>query len=81
MSERRFSAIRAPRTDPRPEFTDAVLVGLDDEVHVAAVLLDDVVHRRRVPGFGLGRLLLGEISTPNAFSPGAVPPCLFTGQV
>ena len=39
----------------------AVRVGLDDEVHVAAVLLDDVVHRGRVPGGGLGLLLLGEI--------------------
>ncbi len=40
---------------------DAVLVGLDDEVHVAPVLPHDVVHRRRVPGVGLHLLLLGEV--------------------
>ena len=39
----------------------AVLVGLDDDVHVLPVLLHDVVHRRRVPGVGLGSLLLGEV--------------------
>ena len=30
-------------------------------MHVLAVLLDDVVHRRRVPRRGFGRLLLAEI--------------------
>ena len=39
----------------------AGLVGLDDDVHVLPVLLHDVVHRGRVPGVGLGVLLLGKI--------------------
>ena len=39
----------------------AIVVRLDDDVNVLAVLLDDVVHRRRIPGVGFGRLLLGEI--------------------
>ena len=39
----------------------AVLVRLDDDVNVLAVLLDDVVHRRRVPRGGLGVLLLAKI--------------------
>ena len=40
---------------------DAARIGLDHDLHVAAVLADDVVHRGRVPGLGLGRLLLAEI--------------------
>ena len=39
----------------------AIDIRLDDDVHVLAVLLDDVVHRRRIPGGRLGRLLLGKI--------------------
>ena len=39
----------------------AGLVGLDDDVHVLAVLLHDVVHRGRVPGVGLRLLLLGQV--------------------
>ena len=41
----------------------ALVVGLDDDVDVLAVLLDDVVHRGRVPGGRFGRLLLAEIDT------------------
>ena len=40
---------------------DAVLVRLDHQMHRPAVLADDVVHRRRVPGVGLARLLLAEV--------------------
>ena len=40
---------------------DAVLVRLDDDMHVAAVLLDDVVHRGRVPGRCLRILLLRQV--------------------
>jgi hypothetical protein len=40
---------------------DAVVVRLDDDVRVLAALADDVVHRRRVPGVGLGRLLLAQV--------------------
>ena len=43
---------------PEARIHAAVLVGLDDEMHVLAVLLDDVVHRRRIPGLGFSRLLL-----------------------
>ena len=39
----------------------AVLVRLDDDVHVLAVLPDDVVHRRRIPRGRLGGLLLAEV--------------------
>ena len=39
----------------------AVLVRLDDDMHVFAVLLYDVVHRRRIPGCGLRFLLLAEV--------------------
>ena len=39
----------------------AVLVGLDDEVNVLPVLLDEIVHRWRVPGGGLRRLLLRQV--------------------
>jgi hypothetical protein len=42
---------------------NAVLVGLDDDVHVFAVLLDDVVHGRRVPSGSFGALLLAEVDT------------------
>ena len=37
------------------------MVGLNDDVNVLAVLLDDVVHRRRIPGGCFGRLLFAEI--------------------
>ena len=39
----------------------AIDIGLDDDVDVLAVLLDDVVHGRGIPGGRLRRLLLGKI--------------------
>ena len=39
----------------------ALAIRLDDDVNVLAVLLDDVIHRGRIPGDRLGRLLFGEI--------------------
>ena len=47
----------------------AIEVRLDDDVHVLAVLLDDVVHRRRIPGGGFGRLLLGKIDAEGVGMP------------
>ena len=55
----------AHRTEPG--IHDAILVGLDDNMHVVAVLLDDVVHRRRVPCRCLGRLLFPEIDAEDIF--------------
>ena len=49
----------AHRTETR--IHHAIFVRLDDDVHVLAVLLDDVVHRGRVPSRGFRRLLLAEI--------------------
>ena len=40
---------------------DAVLVRLDHQMHRPAVLADDVVHCGRVPGIGLGLLLLAQV--------------------
>jgi len=59
---------------------DTVFVGLDDDMNVLPVLLDDVVHRRRIPGVGFCRLLLGQVHT-EGIGPGILPPCLFTGQL
>ena len=52
-------ACAADRAEARVHL--AGLVGLDDDMNVLPVLLHDVVHRRRVPGFGLGSLLPGEV--------------------
>ena len=60
--------MRAPRTEPNPEFTTQSLVWLDNYVHVFAILLDDVVHRRGIPGRGLGWLLLAQVNTKLVFS-------------
>ena len=60
--------MRAPRTEPNPEFTTQSLVWLDNYVHVFAILLDDVVHRGRIPGRGLGWLLLAQVNTKLVFS-------------
>ena len=60
--------MRAPRTEPNPEFTTQSLVWLDNYVHVFAILLDDVVHRRGIPGRGLGWLLLAQVNTKFVFS-------------
>ena len=46
----------------------ARLVGLDDDMHVLPVLLHDVVHRGRIPGFGLGVLLLREVGLEDVLS-------------
>ena len=56
----------AHRTEPG--IHHAVVVWLDDDMHVFAILLDDVVHRRRVPGRGLGRLLLGKIGAEHVLA-------------
>src|SRR5487761_1112538 len=51
-----------PRTTDRPKagIHDAVRIRLDYEMHVPAVLLDDVIHRRREPIRGHCALLLGK---------------------
>ena len=59
----------------------AVLVRLDDDVNVFAVLPHDVVHRRRIPGGGLGALLLGEIDAELVVVRAPLPPCLLIGHV
>jgi hypothetical protein len=49
----------ADRTEPRIDH--AVRIRLDHQMHVLAVLPDDVVHGRAEPGGGLGRLLFGQV--------------------
>ena len=65
IARARVAHFRHPGAAHRPEagIHDAVMVGLDDDVHVFAVLLDDVVHRRRIPGDGFCRLLFAEIDS------------------
>ena len=58
--ERQFALARAADRAKAGIYL-AILVRLDDELHVAAVLLDDVVHRRREPIRGLCFLLPREI--------------------
>src|SRR6202022_4951276 len=48
-------------TRAEPGIHDAALVGLDDDMDVFAILLDDVVHGRRIPRSGLSFLLLAQI--------------------
>ena len=72
--------MRAPRIEPRPEFTTQSLSGLmtmcTSWPFCWTMLYIDGEYQAAVSA---GCCL--ERSTPNLFWPGAVPPCLFTGQV
>ena len=57
--------MRAPRIEPSPEFTTQAGIGLDDEVNVFPVLLDDVVHRRGSTSSASSASCCFERSTPN----------------
>ena len=58
--------MRPPRIDAESRVHDAVVVRHDDKLDVFPVLLDDIVHRRRVPIGVIGNCCF-ERSTPNLF--------------
>ena len=55
-----FRHPRAARR-PQPGIDHAVHIRFHDQMHVAPVLFDDVVHRRRIPRLGVLILLLAQI--------------------
>ena len=72
--------MRAPRTEPSPEFTTQSLSGLmtmctSSPFCLTMLYIDGEYHAAVSAGCCLLR------STPNLFWSGAVPPCLLVGQV
>ena len=78
-SEKLISAMRAPRTEARPEFTSQSGSGLTTRCTSRPSCLTMLY----IEGAYQAAVSAGccwERSTPKMFWSGAVPPCLFTGQ-